>query len=235
MRFYVSGPARAKSLAKSLSKTASQSGIAASLSQCQAALADALGYSSFGELLKVSQTPTTPSLLDDEVPEQERSARLAYQTAAFVRKLGLKPMQASELAAAVKLTGRPGKGLLSAPKHAGFQTTHHWPVRYEGALRQLPADALETLDTIIEILAPGESTVGTSDLVEHAVFAEARQGNDPHILVRYAKPSEALSMFGSGNDDEEFDEDDDDFPDDRQEEDRREIETWCHPSVREEA
>ena len=223
MRFYVAGPARARALAKHLDKITGRAGIPVTLTACQAAVANALGYASFSEFLKVSSAKNPLSPPDEDATTAERADRLATQSSAFVKCFGLDPTSASNLAGIASLTGRPGKSSRGDDR-AAFVTTHHLPVRIEGELAKLSPEALRSLDTIIEGLPPGGSTTGETTEIEHPVTAQARLGRDPHIAVRYAKPSELAALFASGEDDE-----------DMEAENLEEAYAACHPSMRREA
>jgi hypothetical protein len=231
MRFHVAGTARAKALPKALSRTVSlMTGSKPSLSHCQAAVAQALGYASFAELLRVAGGGhMPPSPLDDAIPAHERTERIQRQAAAFSARLGLGDALALDIAREAALTGRPGRGTPSDAPVPASVSTLGWPIRYEGAIRDLDAEALRSFDTIIETIPPGRSSTGLPGLVPHLVTGEAVDGKEPYIRVRYATMEEVLATFPreAWDDGEEDDEADDD-------EDRDTLARFCHPSERHE-
>ena len=230
MRFNVAGSGRAKAIAKNLYRTAERHGIRPSLTLCQAAVAEALGYASFAELLRIAGTGRArPSLLDEDLAPADRASRRTFQVAALVRRLEIGQDLAARLAAEASLSGRSGKrDAVRAPEPPAFEFTHHWPVRYEGDLGACSPDELVSLDEIIETLAPGQACTGSSSLIEHMIFAEARSGAVPAIVVRYATAQEVRACFARDPmDDEEPGED----PDEESRLDRL-VSEYCHPSMR---
>ena len=103
MRFYLASADRARSAAKSLLRKLSDLGVEASLGQCQAAIAAALGYASWAELKgQVGLHP--PSSFDHEVGDEARTSRIAHQAKALAEAFSLSPDAAEAMARMAGLT-----------------------------------------------------------------------------------------------------------------------------------